>query len=246
MLTVINDLPDHVLGVRASGEVTNADYVDALVPAVEDKLSRFRKIRLLYVTGDGFEGFSPGAAWEDAKIGMHHATAFERVALVTDVGWLETAAKAFGFAFPGEVRVYGAGDVETAREWVCEPASEGKLEFEFVEAEKVLILRPRGELEAADFQRLSEAIDPVINAAGNLRGLMIESEHFPGWDDFAALSAHLRFVREHHASIDRVAIVTDDRVLSILPRLATTLLDAEIRHFASADRDAALVWLGNQ
>ena len=49
MIEVMNDLPENVLGVRASGEVTSDDYTTTLVPALEDKLTRFKKARLLYV-----------------------------------------------------------------------------------------------------------------------------------------------------------------------------------------------------
>ncbi|MEL7449651.1 MAG: STAS/SEC14 domain-containing protein [Pseudomonadota bacterium] len=242
MLDVMTDLPDHVLGVRASGEVSQVDYTETLVPALEEKLTRFRKARLLYVAGETFEGYSGGAAWEDAKIGMKHLTAFERVALVSDIDWITGAVRAFGFVFPGEVRVFDDDQLEDARAWICEPPSEGDLEFTFMKDERVLILEPRGELEAADFARVSEAIDPTIAETGALNGLVVVAEHFPGWDDLAALSSHVRFVRAHHSAVKRVALVTEDRVLSALPRVATHFVDAEVRRFPMSERDAALTW----
>jgi hypothetical protein len=94
-----------------------------------------------------------------------------------------------------------------------------------------------------DFERLSEEIDPYIEGAGSLRGMMIVSEHFPGWDDFSALSSHLRFVREHHKKIRRVAMVTNDRLVSALPRIASRFVDAEARAFPTGERDQALLWV---
>lgn len=244
MIEVITDLPDRVLGVKASGEVTANDYKTVLVPAIEEKLSKQTKVRLLYVIGDGFKGYSGGAAWEDAKVGMKHLTSFERIAVVTDVDWIETMIKAFGFALPGEVRVFDDDDLSEARGWISEPPSQGHLSFELIEAKGVVILEPRGELEAADFERLSEEIDPYIEKAGGLNGLMVVAEHFPGWDDFAALSSHIRFVREHHSKIRRVAIVTADRLVSALPRMASRFFAAEVRAFPIAGRDEALLWVG--
>ena len=55
MIERITDLPDRVLGLRASGEVTADDYKQVLVPALEEKLGQHRKVRLLYVIGEGFE-----------------------------------------------------------------------------------------------------------------------------------------------------------------------------------------------
>jgi hypothetical protein len=244
MIEVMTDLPDRVLGLNASGEVTANDYKTVLVPAIEEKLTKQKKVRLLYVFGDEFTGYSGGAAWEDAKVGMKHLTSFERIAVVTDVDWIEKMVKAFGFALPGEVRVFDDDDLENARRWISEPPSKGHLSFELIEDRGVLILQPKGELEAADFERLSAEVDPYIAKAGGLNGLMVVAEHLPGWDDFAALSSHVRFVREHHSKIRRVAIVTADRLVSALPRIASRFLDAEVRAFPVDERDEALLWVG--
>lgn len=244
MIEVITDLPDRVLGLRASGEVTADDYKSVLVPAIEEKLTRHHRVRLLYVFGDEFKGYTGGAAWEDTKVGMKHLTSFERVAVVTDADWLENLIKAFGFAFPGEVRVFDNDDLDEARAWVSEPPSMGQLAFELIEDKGVLILEPRGELEAADFERLSEEIDPYIAGSGSMRGMMIVAEHFPGWDDFSALSSHLRFVRDHHKKIRRVAMVTGDRLMSAVPRMASRFVEAEVRAFPMSARDEALLWVG--
>ncbi len=244
MIEVMIDLPDHVLGVEATGEVTAEDYRRVLVPALEVKLRTHRRVRLLYVIGDGFEGFTGGAAWEDTKVGMKHLTAFERTAIVTDVEWIEKMVKALGFALPGEVRLFDEDDLQGAREWVCQPPVPGDLQFDLMKDRGVLVLRPRGVLEAADFDRLAQAVDPYIESAGGLRGLLIDTEHVPGWDDIAALTSHIRFVKDHQKKIRRVAFVSDDRLLAALPAIASKLISAEVRSFSAAERDEALVWLG--
>jgi len=244
MITVMNDLPERVLGLKASGEVTAEDYKTVLVPAIEKQLTRHKKVRLLYVFGDEFKGYTGGAAWEDAKVGMKHLTSFERVAVVTDVDWIENVIRAFGFAVPGEVRVFDGDDFEEARQWISEPASMGHLSFDLIEDKGVLVLQPQGELDAADFERLGAEIDPYIEKVGALNGLMIVAEHFPGWDDFAALTSHIRFVREHHSKIRRVALVTADRLVSALPRMASRFVDAEVRAFPMDGRDEAVLWVG--
>jgi hypothetical protein len=243
MIEVMTDLPERVLGLKASGEVTAEDYKTVLVPAVEEQLTRHKKVRLLYVFGNEFKGYTGGAAWEDAKVGMKHLTSFERVAVVTDVDWIENMIRAFGFAVPGEVRVFDDDDLEAAREWISEPPSQGHLSFELNEEQGVLILQPKGELEAADFERVGAELDPYIEKAGELKGLMIVAEHFPGWDDLSALGSHLRFVREHQDKIRRIALVTSDRLVSAMPRIASRFLSAEARSFPMADRDAALLWV---
>lgn len=107
----------------------------------------------------------------------------------------------------------------------------------------VLTVTPEGKLEAADFAQLAEALDPVLEELGPLKGLLIETETFPGWQDFAALISHLRFVRDHHARIKRVAAVTDSAFLAILPQVASHFIKAEVRHFKFQDRVTALDWV---
>lgn len=242
MLKVLPNLPDSVLGVRAIGEVTADDYETVLIPEIEDRLSRHGRVRLIYVFGEDFESFSAAAAWEDTKVGMRHLTRFERIAVVTDIDWIGRMVKGLGFMLPGEVRVFAKAGLDEAVSWISEPAAPGSLEFQLIEDKKVLVLEPRDELEAEDFERVASVVDPFIETSGGLAGVVIVAERFPGWDDFAALAAHLRFVREHHASVRRVALVTRSYFLSAVPRLTRLFIRSEVRRFDFDERDAALAW----
>jgi hypothetical protein len=142
--------------------------------------------------------------------------------------------------------VFDDDELEEARRWISEPPSKGHLSFELIADKGVVVLEPKGELEAVDFERLSAEIDPHIERVGALNGLVIVAEHFPGWDDFSALASHLRFVREHRSKIRRLAVVTDDRLLSAIPRIAARFLDAELRVFPMSARDEALLWAGEK
>jgi SpoIIAA-like len=117
------------------------------------------------------------------------------------------------------------------------------IDYELLRTEGVLVIRPRDRLEAADFEKLAQEVDPHIEANGMLHGLMIDAEAFPGWNDFAALLAHLRFVRDHHRKIERVAVVSDSTFLSVAPKIASHFVQAELRHFSQAQREDALAWL---
>ena len=101
MLEKISDVPDSVLGFRASGELTGEDYRNVLVPAVEAALQSRDKLRLLYLLGDDVTGFSAGAAWQDTKVGMEHVTRWEKIAVVTDKDWLRHSVDIFGYLIPG-------------------------------------------------------------------------------------------------------------------------------------------------
>ncbi|GAA0953407.1 hypothetical protein GCM10009560_76220 [Nonomuraea longicatena] len=54
----------------------------------------------------------------DLRLGIEKFTAFERVALVTCLGWIRQAVSAMGFLMPVEVRVFGGADGDVARSWL--------------------------------------------------------------------------------------------------------------------------------
>jgi hypothetical protein len=117
------------------------------------------------------------------------------------------------------------------------------LQHELVRDHGILILKPDGALRAEDFTALAAAIDPYIEQNGELNGLMIEAPSFPGWENFAALLSHLRFVRDHHRQIRRIAIVSDSALLAAAPKIASHFVSAQLRTFDAASRAAALAWL---
>jgi hypothetical protein len=117
------------------------------------------------------------------------------------------------------------------------------IDVELFRAEGVVTVFPTGPLSQADFVELAGLVDPYIEQQGALKGVMIIAQQFPGWDDFAALLDHVRFVRNHEARVRRVALVTDSAVLELVPALARHFVQAEVRRFPFEQRDAAFDWL---
>jgi len=106
----------------AHGTVTGEDYEKVLIPALQAKLETQKKIRLLYHLDKDFTGFTAGAMWDDAKFGLGHLTAFEAIAIVTDVVWITDAVKLFGFFLRCPVKVFGNNKLIEAEEWVTTTA----------------------------------------------------------------------------------------------------------------------------
>jgi tRNA U38,U39,U40 pseudouridine synthase TruA len=117
------------------------------------------------------------------------------------------------------------------------------LEHELNRTDGTLILKPVGPLESTDFEKLVQEVDPYIREKGQLNGLMIIAKSFPGWDSFAAFLSHMKFVENHHRKIKKIAAVTDNTFLSIMPQIANHFIQAEVRQFKYEDKDAALNWL---
>ncbi|MBW8060117.1 MAG: STAS/SEC14 domain-containing protein [Solirubrobacterales bacterium] len=120
MIELIPGLPDEVLGMEAKGEVTGDDYEQVVIPAVERQLERHSKIRLLYLLGSEFSGFSAAAMWDDARVGMEHPFSWERIAAVTDHDAYRRLFKGIGFLFPAKTRVFSVAELDDAKAWIGE------------------------------------------------------------------------------------------------------------------------------
>ena len=118
------------------------------------------------------------------------------------------------------------------------------IETEIDESNGVAVLKPHGPLSVDDFKTVSKVVDAYIDRHhGKLNGLIIYAASFPGWVSFAALLEHLQFVKDHRKQIQKVAMVTDSRLLTILPSIADHFVNAEIKHFPFDDFDEAKEWI---
>lgn len=117
------------------------------------------------------------------------------------------------------------------------------IQAELFREQGILQVVPTGALSERDFTALAGLADPFIESHGTLNGLMIVAERFPGWESFAALATHIRFVRSHERHIRRLAVVTDSPLLELLPALARHFVQAEVRRFPFDQRSAAFDWL---
>jgi len=115
MISLIEGLPDDVVGIIATGKVTRNDCDRVLVPAVQKTLSRHDKIRLYYELSSRF----PGAAWEDLQVAIEPLPQWARIAVVTDVGWIRHTVNALRFLIPGDIRVFATVRAQEGRDWIA-------------------------------------------------------------------------------------------------------------------------------
>ncbi|MFZ0833526.1 MAG: STAS/SEC14 domain-containing protein [Mycobacterium sp.] len=123
MIEVLTGFPGNVAAFACHGHVTKADYETVLMPDVEKKLQQHEKVSIYYETAPDFEGFDPGAMWDDTKVGFSHYSRWERIAVVTDVDWIKHTMRFAGFLMPAEVRAFPTTDADEARGWVAKTAT---------------------------------------------------------------------------------------------------------------------------
>ena len=119
MLELISNLPDKVLAITATGQVTSDDYRTVVTPAVNSKRAVHSNLRLLYHVPPEFKKFTTTALWDDVQIGLYCLHDFERVAIVTDVDWLKTLASELQLENSIEIRVFAHTEFDKAHDWIC-------------------------------------------------------------------------------------------------------------------------------
>ena len=119
------------------------------------------------------------------------------------------------------------------------------LKVELDEANGIATLIPNGALSENDLESAARVIDPFIEKQGNLRGLIIKTKTFPGWESFGSLIKHFKFVKEHHNKVSHVALVTDSVLGDFAEKIADHFVSAEIKHFAFDDLNNAQSWILN-
>ncbi|NML06686.1 STAS/SEC14 domain-containing protein [Sphingomonas sp. G-3-2-10] len=115
MMTFETDDETGVMEFVVDGGVTRAEY-DAAIPAMEAVIAKHGKLNGVAMVRS-FSGMEMGAWWRDIGWGVGHLSKIGRVALVTDVSWLEMASKVAAPFYPGELKLFPLAEVEAARAW---------------------------------------------------------------------------------------------------------------------------------
>ena len=106
----------NLVTVRVSQKLTEGDY-ETLIPAWRRLLEEKGSFRMLFVMED-FHGWEPGAAWDDFRFDIRHASEVERVAMVGEKRWQKWLAKIGGVFMPERVRYFDLADLAEAKRWV--------------------------------------------------------------------------------------------------------------------------------
>ncbi len=111
------------------------------------------------------------------------------------------------------------------------------------EKEAIVTLQPEGALSEKDFDQAVQVVDPFIKKQGKLNGVIIYTESFPGWDSFSSLVRHLKFVKNHHKKVTRLAFVTDSLVGNLVEKIGSHFVAAKVKTFTFKQLEDAKKWI---
>jgi hypothetical protein len=119
MLTIIEGLPDDVLGFIADGELTNDDYADVLMPSIEAKFLQFNKVGVLFQLAPGFRKFSLAFIEDETKLGLEHYSGWNKVAIVSDHHLINAYTNLIRHVLPVNIRVFETSEFGRAMLWLA-------------------------------------------------------------------------------------------------------------------------------
>ncbi len=118
MIDILPESHDNIIGIKASGKVTDADYKNVIIPKLDRVLSEYDKGNFLYYLSDEFEGFELGAMWDDLKYASGHHEKFNKIALVGGPKWVEWATSVCGHMVSAEIRTFANDQLNDAWQWI--------------------------------------------------------------------------------------------------------------------------------
>jgi hypothetical protein len=246
MLEKLRDLPPGIDGLKATGKITKEDYERIFEPLVDGARREDRRLRLLYEFGPEFKGFTPGAAWEDAKLGLRSIRLLDGCAIVSDLGWIREATRLIGFLVPCPVQVFGNRERDNAVAWLRALPEGAAASHRLLPELSVIVVEIKEALRAQDFDALALTADTWIEAHGDLQGVVLHAREFPGWENFGSFLRHAKFVRDHHRKVKKVALSADSKLAGLVPRFGEHFVKAEVRSFAYDELESAIKWAGTR
>ncbi len=118
MLELMEESRGNVLGIRASGKLTRADYVQTLVPRLDELTQQFGRVRALFFMDEGFRGWTASAAWANTVMDFRFRGRMEKVAMVGAPTWEAWCVRLSRPVIGAELRLFRRDQQKAAWDWV--------------------------------------------------------------------------------------------------------------------------------
>lgn len=112
----IKHLEDNIIAVTVSGTLTEEDY-ETLTPRLEREAEQHEVLRLVWEMRD-FEGWQPGALWEDAKLDTQLNSEVTKLAMIGETRWQDWMTQLSKPFAVGELRYFDESERDAAYAWI--------------------------------------------------------------------------------------------------------------------------------
>jgi hypothetical protein len=120
MFEIMSESAGNILGVRATGKLTDEDYKNTFLPKLASVLKEHDSANLLLFCDEGFEGWTPKAMWDDAYFGWIHRNDFNKMAVVSPPAYVDWCMKLSKHFMKGEIKTFTSDQLSEAWAWLRE------------------------------------------------------------------------------------------------------------------------------
>jgi hypothetical protein len=115
------------------------------------------------------------------------------------------------------------------------------MKTEIISGNVLRVVAPR-KLYVEDFQQITPDVDSFISQHGKIK-LLVDVSNFHGWSNAAALLRHIRFVKDHHQKVERIAVVGARNWQHWVIGVVRVIAHPEVRAYDKSQQSEALRWI---
>ncbi|MBI9109706.1 STAS/SEC14 domain-containing protein [Maridesulfovibrio ferrireducens] len=119
MIEIMPESKGRMLAVRASKKLTESDYAEVWIPALQKVIEEHKSANVLLYMDENFEGWELKAMWEDAKFGFAHRNDFNKIAIAGGPAWVEWGSKIASALINCELKIYEPEKLSESLIWVA-------------------------------------------------------------------------------------------------------------------------------
>lgn len=118
MIEILPSMPNNMVGFRATGEVTQDNFLNIVDPVVRELVARTGELNYLMIIETPLKHWTMGAWLQDALLGIMEISKWNRVAIVSGSEFLNKFTDVFSIFVPGTFRGFPAEQFSEAVSWV--------------------------------------------------------------------------------------------------------------------------------
>ena len=115
------------------------------------------------------------------------------------------------------------------------------IKTEIISGNALKVIAPE-KIYAEDFQQITPEVDSFISQHGQIR-LLIDISSFNGWNNAAALLKHIQFIKDHHKSVERIAVIGARSWQHWVISVVRMIVHPEVRAYDKSQQSEALGWI---
>ena len=238
MIELIESLPSGTLGFSCSGRLSGEEMQRRVIPSIEAALLEFDHVKVMVVFEPNFEGLSLEAVWDDTNFGLRHWDGLEKLAVVTNLGWVRNGMRALAVLLPCPVHLFNLEEQDNARRWLSEALGTVHLERQG----EVITIGLIGQLDRDVYRRIDDDLAQLFSEVDRPR-VLLDLRDFDGWLGLNALRQHLALIRDYRHRPQRLAVVSSQPWQPLAQRLIQPFSQAQTQTFTGSDLLAAQEWI---